>query len=74
MGTCLPFVEFTYNRSVHSATKMTPFEVIDGRNPMTPVDLTPWSMKEKESFEAKSRVAFVKKLHERNKAHLERKA
>ncbi|GAB2282774.1 hypothetical protein Dimus_039561 [Dionaea muscipula] len=37
----LPHVEFAYNRSVHSATKMIPFEVVYGLNPLTPLDLTP---------------------------------
>ena len=70
---CLPFVEFAYNRSVHSATRMTPFEVVYGRNPLTPVDLTPRPMKDTESFEASTRAAFVKALHERTRAQLERK-
>ena len=70
---CLPFVEFAYNRSVHSATRMTPFEVVYGRNPLTPVDLTPRPMKDNESFEASTRATFVKTLHERTRSQLERK-
>jgi hypothetical protein len=31
--TCLPIVEFPYNRSVHGAMKSSPFEVVYGFNP-----------------------------------------
>jgi hypothetical protein len=27
---CLPHIEFAYNRSLHSTTKMCPFEIIYG--------------------------------------------
>jgi RNase H-like domain found in reverse transcriptase/Integrase zinc binding domain/Integrase core domain len=70
---CLPHVEFAYNRTTHSATKMTPFEVVYGKNPLTPLDLTPLPMKEKEHFDGRKRAEFVKQLHERTRLQLERR-
>lgn len=37
----LPHVEFQYNRVVHRTTKISPFEVVYGFNPLTPMDLIP---------------------------------
>jgi hypothetical protein len=35
----LPHIEFTYNRSVHSTTKVSPFQVVYGFNPRAPIYL-----------------------------------
>nr|GEX46065.1 hypothetical protein [Tanacetum cinerariifolium] len=37
----LPQAEFAYNRSKNRITGKTPFEVVTGANPITPLDLTP---------------------------------
>ena len=45
---CLAFTEFAYNRSVHSTTSFSPFEIVYGFNPRTPLDLLPllvWMVK-----------------------------
>src|ERR1044071_3284023 len=57
----LSFVEFAYNRSRHSATKLTPFKVVYGRNPLTPLDLTPRPLGDNESVPAVRE--FIQELH-----------
>jgi transposase InsO family protein len=37
----LPHVKFAYNRSMHSTTKMCPFEIVYGLIPRAPIDLVP---------------------------------
>jgi hypothetical protein len=38
---CLPFVEFAYNRTVHSTTGFSSFDIVYGFNPLIPMDLIP---------------------------------
>lgn len=38
---CLMHIEFAYNRSVYSTTKVSPFRVVYGFNPRAPIDLLP---------------------------------
>jgi len=37
--TCLPHVDFAYNKVVHSTTNYSPFEIVYRFNPLTPLDL-----------------------------------
>ena len=67
---CLPHVDFAYNMVVHSTTQMSPFEIVYGINPLTPLDLLP--LPNISQFKDKSRqvkAEYVKKLHEEVKAH-----
>ncbi|RDY09018.1 hypothetical protein CR513_06694, partial [Mucuna pruriens] len=36
---CLPYVEFAYNRIVHSTSSYSPFEIVYGFNPLIPLDI-----------------------------------
>jgi hypothetical protein len=49
---CLPHIEFASNRSVHSTTKLSPFQVVYGFNPRAPIDLLPLPPSETTCFDA----------------------
>jgi hypothetical protein len=49
---CLPHIEFAYSRSVHSTTKVSPFQVVYGFNPRAPIDLLPLPHSETTCFDA----------------------
>ena len=71
---CLPQVEFAYNRVVHSTTQLSPFEIVYGFNPLTPLDLLP--LPKISQFKNKSgqvKVEYVKKMHEKVKSQIEKK-
>jgi hypothetical protein len=38
---CLPYIEFAYDHSLHSTTKMCPFQIVYGFLPRAPIDLMP---------------------------------
>jgi hypothetical protein len=49
---CLPHIEFAYNRSVHSRTKVSPFQIVYAFNPHAPIDLFPLPPSETTCFNA----------------------
>ncbi|KAG7556876.1 Integrase catalytic core [Arabidopsis suecica] len=71
---CLPYIEFAYNHAKHSGTKLSPFEVVYGFNPLTPLDITPLPQPVYSSAEGVTKADFVKKLHQRVKENLEKKS
>ena len=56
---CLPHVEVAYNRSVHSATKFSPFEIVYGVNPLTPLDLSLLPLSEHVNLDGKIKAKLV---------------
>lgn len=70
---CLPIVEFAYNRTLHTATYFSPFEVVYGFNPLTPLDLSRLPVKEQLNLDGVKKAEFVKRLHEQVRYNIEKK-
>ena len=68
----LLFVEFAYNRAIHSTTKCSPFEIVYGFNPKTPLNLLPLPTNKFVHLDAKLKAEFVKKLHKKVKERIEK--
>ena len=70
---CLPHVEFSYNRVVNS-TSYSPFEVVYGSSPLSPINLLPLpntsTMMNRDRL---SKANFVNSLHEKREAQIEKK-
>jgi hypothetical protein len=69
---CLPFVEFAYNRTVHSATGFSPFEIVYDFNPLTPMDLIPLPFEERVSLDGEKKATFFCFQGCKNKFFLEK--
>jgi hypothetical protein len=69
---CLPFIEFVYNRSVHSTTDYSPFEIVYGFNPLTPLDLIPLPVDERVSLDGNQKAQVVKDLHAKIRQQIEK--
>ncbi|KAL4385398.1 hypothetical protein GQ457_15G015560 [Hibiscus cannabinus] len=70
---CLPHVEFAYNHVVHYATNISPFEVVYGYNPTTPLDMLPLPYEHVMNMDGQSKAEYVKKMHQQVKENLERR-
>ena len=60
----LPTAEFAFNNSVNRSTGKSPFEVVHGYKPRTPLDLIPMSPMHKTSESAES---FAQRMHDLHK-------
>jgi hypothetical protein len=69
---CLPHVEFSYNRSLHSTTKMCPFEIVYDFLPRALINLMLLPSSEKLNFDATQRAELMLRLHRTTKENIER--
>ena len=67
---CLPHIEFAYNRSQHSTTKLCPFKIVYGFVPRAPIDLITIPHSKIMNFDASRRAELIIKLHEQTKANI----
>ena len=70
---CLPFIKFAYNRTMHTTTFYSPFEIIYGVNPLTPLDLMSLSIDERGSMDGKKKAELVKFIHEKVRLQIAKK-
>jgi hypothetical protein len=68
---CLPHIEFAYNRSLHSTTKMSPFRIVYGFVPRAPIVLLPLPSSVKNNFDATQCAELILKLHATTKDNIE---
>jgi len=55
--------EFAFNRTPSKAMGLSPFQIVYGNNPQTPLDLVPICNPTKFSWEAEKRVKEIQELH-----------
>ena len=69
---CLPHAKFAYNRVVNFTTSYSPFEVVYGFNPLSPLDLLPLpNTSAMMNMNGLSKDNFVKSLNKKVKAQIE---
>jgi len=59
----LAHAQFAYNKAPSKTTGMSPFNVIYGVEPLSPLDLTLWPMEIKPNVEASKRFQDIQELH-----------
>ena len=68
----MPHIEFAYNRTLHSSTNYSPFEIVYGFNPLTPMDLIQLPIDKQVSLDGKKKADFVRDLHSKVREQIER--
>ncbi|RDY03037.1 hypothetical protein CR513_13427, partial [Mucuna pruriens] len=60
------------NGTVHSTSSYSPFKVVYGFNPLTPLDILIFPTNEHTNLDRKQKVEFVKELHAKVRANIEK--
>jgi hypothetical protein len=69
---CIPYIEFAYNKFVHSPTKVSPFKVVYGFNPRVSIDSLPLPPLEITCFDASQCTKFILKMRKTTKLNIEK--
>nr|XP_045087693.1 uncharacterized protein LOC123495059 [Aegilops tauschii subsp. strangulata] len=69
---CLPIGKHAYNRARHLTTGKSPFVVVYGFNPLSPLDILPLPLQERVNLDASARANYLKKMHEDTRSTIER--
>ena len=69
----MPFIEFAYNRAMHTTTSYSYFEVVYGFNLLTPLDLMPLPVDRRSKLDGQKKEELVKSLHERVRLQITKK-
>ena len=56
-----------------SATKFSPFEIVYGFNPLTPMDLSSLPVSEHVNLDGKKKAEFIKYIHEKASFNIEQR-
>lgn len=67
----MPHVEFAYSHYVHSATKLTPLQVVYDFNLLSLLDMVVLPLKEQTNLHSKRNSKFLKYLHESIQKNIE---
>lgn len=69
----LPQIEFSDNRSIHSSTSYSQFEIVYGFNTLTPLNLYPLPVNEILNIDGQQRLQVVKIIYEKVRQQIEEK-
>lgn len=69
----MSFIEFTYNRSVHSTTDYSLFEIFYGFNLLTSLDFIILHINEKICLNGNQKIQVVKDLYAKIRQQIEKK-
>ncbi|KAL4360597.1 hypothetical protein GQ457_04G020450 [Hibiscus cannabinus] len=65
-------IEFAYNRSIHTTTSYSPFEVVYGFSTLTTFDLVPLSLDHISSIDGEKKADLLKSIHAEVKQRMEK--
>jgi len=68
----LSHAKFAYNMAPSKITSLSPFKIVYGVEPLSPLDLIPRPLDEKLCMEASKRVDEIKRFHEQAKLKIEK--